>query len=223
MANRVIAVAEQMGYVPNGLATSLRTRRSETVGVVLPDITNPVFPPILEGLEAGLAEHGYIAMVANAGHEPARQRLVVERLLARQVDGLILATVTRHDSIIDLCLKTNVPVVVVNRHELDHRASSVVSDDARGMQLAVDHLVACGHKHIAHIAGPQQLSTGRGRLEGFLAAMARAPAGEPAAPERAGRAIHPRCRARGQPDAAGPGAGDHRHRRRQRSAGTRRL
>jgi LacI family transcriptional regulator len=172
VANRVIAVAEQMGYVPNGLATSLRTRRSETIGVVLPDITNPVFPPILEGLEAGLAEHGYIAMVANAGHEPARQRLVVERLLARQVDGLILATVTRHDSIIDLCLKTNVPVVVVNRHELDHRASSVVSDDARGMQLAVDHLVACGHKHIAHIAGPQQLSTGRGRLEGFLAAMA---------------------------------------------------
>jgi LacI family transcriptional regulator len=172
VANRVIAVAAEMGYVPNGLATSLRTRRSETIGVVLPDITNPVFPPILEGLEAGLAEHGYIAMVANAGDDPARQRLVVERLLARQVDGLILATVTRHDPIIDLCLKAKVPVVVVNRHEMDHRASFVISDDTRGMRLAVDHLVALGHRHIAHIAGPQSLSTGRGRFEGFVAAMA---------------------------------------------------
>src|SRR5271163_2419500 len=172
VVTRVIAVAEELGYVPNSLATSLRTRRSGTVGVVLPDITNPVFPPILEGLEAGLAEDGYIAMVANAGNDSARQRMVVERLLARQVDGLVLATVTHHDAILELCLKAKVPVVVVNRHDLDHRASSVVSDDARGMRLAVDHLVAFGHTRIAHIAGPQDFSTGRGRREGFQAAMA---------------------------------------------------
>lgn len=171
VVNRVLAVAEELGYVPNGLATSLRTRRSETVGVVLPDITNPVFPRILEGLEAGLAEDRYIAMVANAGNDPARQRMVVERLLARQVDGLVLATVTRQDSILELCLKAKVPVVVVNRHDLDHRASSVVSDDTRGTRLAVDHLVALGHAQIAHIAGPQDFSTGHGRREGFLAAM----------------------------------------------------
>ena len=58
---------------------------------------------------------------------------------------------TRYDSIIDLCLTAKVPVVTINRHELDHRASSVVSDDARGMQLAVDHLVPLGHQRIAHI------------------------------------------------------------------------
>lgn len=171
VASRVIAAAAELGYVPNGLAASLRTRRSETIGVVLPDITNPVFPPILEGLEEALAADRYVAMVANAGADPERQRLVVERLLARQVDGLVLATVTRHDAIVDLCMNAQIPLVVVNRNEIDHRVSSVVSDDARGMRLAVDHLVALGHRRIGHIAGPQDLSTGKGRLDGFLAAM----------------------------------------------------
>jgi LacI family transcriptional regulator len=173
VTSRILTAAAELGYVRNDLAASLRTRRSETVGVVLPDITNPVFPPILEGIEAMLAAERYVAMVANAGADEDRQRLVVERLLARQVDGLILATATRRDSIVDLCLKAGAPVVVVNRSEADadHRVSSVVSDDARGMKLAVDHLVGLGHRHIGHIAGPQNLSTGKGRLDGFTAAM----------------------------------------------------
>ncbi len=173
VASKILAAAAELGYVRNDLAASLRTRRSETIGVVLPDITNPVFPPILEGLEAVLAAERYVAMVANAGADESRQRLVVERLLARQVDGLVLATVTRHDAIVDLCLKAGVPVVVVNRREADddHRVSAVVSDDERGMKLAVDHLIGLGHRRIGHIAGPQNLSTGKGRLEGFTTAM----------------------------------------------------
>jgi LacI family transcriptional regulator len=171
VASRIIAIADELGYVPNGLAASLRTRRSETIGVVLPDITNPVFPPILQGLEEALAADRYVAMVANAGADPERQRLVIERLLARQVDGLVLATATRHDPIIDHCLKAKVPLVVVNRGDVDHRVSSVISDDARGMRLAVDHLVELGHTRIGHIAGPQNLSTGTGRLQGFTSAM----------------------------------------------------
>lgn len=170
VAARVLAAAAELGYVPNSLAVSLRTRRSETIGVVLPDITNPVFPPILEGLDAALAEENYVAMVANAGADPDHQRLVVERLLARQVDGLVLATVTRHDSIVDLCLKAGAPLVVVNRSEADHRVSSVVSDDLRGMRLAVDHLYGLGHRRIGHLGGPLNLSTGKGRLDGFLLA-----------------------------------------------------
>jgi LacI family transcriptional regulator len=170
VAARVIAAATELGYVPNGLAVSLRTRRSETIGVVLPDITNPVFPPILQGLETVLAEENYVAMMANAGPDPDHQRLVIERLLARQVDGLILATVTRHDSIVDLCLKARAPLVVVNRSEADHRVSAVVSDDLRGMRLAVDHLYDLGHRRIGHLGAPLNLSTGKGRLDGFLLA-----------------------------------------------------
>jgi len=172
VANRVIAVAKELGYVPNGLATSLRTRRSGTVGVLLPDIANPVFPPILQGLEGALAEAGYVAMVADASGGLARQKIVLERLMGRQVDGLVLATAARSDPVVDLCLKANMPLVMVNRSETDRQLCSVVSDDARGMRLAVEHLVSLGHCRVAHLAGPQDLSTGRGRLDGFLAAMA---------------------------------------------------
>ncbi|HEY2752378.1 LacI family DNA-binding transcriptional regulator [Phenylobacterium sp.] len=182
VAARVMAIAAELGYVPNGLAASLRTRRSHTIGVILPDIADPVFAPILQGLEEALAADCYVAMVANAGPDPDHQRLVVERMLARQVDGLVLATVTLRDSIIDLCIKARAPVVTVSRSDEDRRVSSVVSDEARGMRLAVDHLVGLGHRRVGHIAGPQNVSTGKGRQEGFLAAMARHDLGvEPAA------------------------------------------
>jgi LacI family transcriptional regulator len=172
VANRVIAVAKELGYVPNGLATSLRTRRSETVGVLLPDIANPVFPPILQGLEAVLAEAGYVAMVADASGGAERRRMIAERLIARQVDGLVLAAAAGRDPIVDLCLKAKMPLVMVNRSEADRHLCSVVSDDVQGMRLAVEHLVSLGHRQIAHLAGPQALSTGKRRLEGFMAAMA---------------------------------------------------
>jgi LacI family transcriptional regulator len=171
VARRVQAVADELGFVPNGLATSLRTRRSGTIGVVLPDITNPVFPPILQGLEAVLAEARYVAMVANADLEANRQRLVIERLLARQVDGLVLATVAQQDEAVDICLKARLPLVVVMRSEAARRVSAVVNDDERGMRLAVDHLAELGHTRIGHLAGPQHLSTGRDRMMGFVLAM----------------------------------------------------
>ena len=126
---RVVAIAAELGYVPNGSAAALRTRRSKMIGVVLPDITNPVFPPILVGIEAALDEEQYVAVVANAGGTPEHARLVVERLLARQVDGLVLATASRSDGVIELCLSRHVPVVLVNRSDGGHRVSSVVSDE----------------------------------------------------------------------------------------------
>jgi LacI family transcriptional regulator len=174
VAARVLAIATQLGYHPNSFAAGLRTRRSGMIGVVLPDITNPVFPPILRGIEEALNAEGLVAIVANAGTDPDRQRGVVQRLLARQVDGLILATAARRDASVDLCLTEGVPVVLVNRNETTHRASSVITDDAAGMALAVRHLRTLGHTHIGHLGGPQTVSTGVGRLNGFSAAMAEA-------------------------------------------------
>jgi LacI family transcriptional regulator len=174
VAARVLAIANQLGYQPNSLAAGLRTRRSDVIGVVLPDITNAVFPPILRGIEDALNAEGLVAIVANAGIDPERQRGIVQRLLARQVDGLILATAAREDSSVDLCLDRGIPIVLVNRHETAHRAPSVSSDDAAGMALAVAHLRALGHRRIGHLGGPQMVSTGAERLRGFHAAMAEA-------------------------------------------------
>jgi LacI family transcriptional regulator len=169
---RILAAAETLGYQPDAIAASLRSGRSKMVGVVLPDMTNPVFPPILGGIEAVLDREAYVVIVANAAGDPARQRLVVERLLARQVDGLILATVARQDKLVKLVMDRGIPLVLVNRRERDGKVPAVTSNDALGMALAVKHLAGLGHRRLAHIGGPLALSTGHDRRQGFLAAIA---------------------------------------------------
>lgn len=171
VVERILKAAAGLDFQPNRIASSLRTRRSHTIGVVLPDITNPLFPPILLGIEKVLTDNGYVALVANAGSDSVHQRFVVDQMLARQVDGLILATVTRGDPVLALCLSDGIPVVAVNRTEAQGKVPDVVCDDTIGMRLAVDHLIGLGHRHIAHITGPQKLSTGRLRKQGFIAAM----------------------------------------------------
>lgn len=164
--------ARRQGYRPDAVASSLRTGRSRLIGVVLPDLANPVFAPILGGIGAALTARGYSMMVAEGGEDPARQADIVETLIARRVDGLVLATARRDDATVSLCLAAGVPTVLVNRGEDALRASTVVSDDEGGIALAVRHLVVLGHRRIGHLAGPDRLSTGVLRRRGFAAAMA---------------------------------------------------
>lgn len=174
VVDKVRAEALRQGYRRDAIAASLRTGRSRLVGVVLPDLANPVFAPILDGVGAGLAEEGYSMLVAEGGADEKRQVAIVEELIARRVDGLVLATVRRSDPVLTVCLGAGIPTVLVNRAEDDLRAASVVSDDIGGMRLAVEHLVALGHRRIGHLAGSEALSTGVLRRRGFEVAMAAA-------------------------------------------------
>jgi LacI family transcriptional regulator len=92
-------------------------------------------------------------------------------MLSRQVDGLILATAILKDRAITALASRNIPTVMVNRRDAQDQTSSVISDDERGIALAVEHLVSLGHRDICHIGGPQNLSTGATRLHGFVKAM----------------------------------------------------
>ncbi len=174
VVTRVQEEARRLGYRRDVLAASLRTGRSRLVGILLPDLANPVFAPILGGIEGQLATSGYLALVAHGSPEQERQVAIVEQLIARRVDGLILATVHRSDPVLTYCLEAGTPAVLVNRAEDHARAPTVVSDDAGGMRLAVQHLLALGHARIGHLAGPQDLSTGVLRRMGFEAAMCEA-------------------------------------------------
>ncbi|QOZ30807.1 LacI family DNA-binding transcriptional regulator [Bradyrhizobium sp. CCBAU 53421] len=171
VAKRIVAQAEALGYQPNRLAANLRLGRSDLIGVLLPDIANPVFAPILGGITEVLSTQGYAPIVADAGNAPSQQISFVERLLSQRVDGLILATVSQDDELVGFCIQRGLPVILVNRSEARDRVSSVVSDDDMGMRLAVDHLVGLGHRHIAHVAGPMSTSTGALRRDGFEHAM----------------------------------------------------
>jgi len=164
------AAARRLGYRPNRAASALRTGRTHTIGVLVPDITNPVFPPILQGIEAHAASRGTFVMVANVAG-PAMSRPTVERMQAQQVDGVVLATASRNDPVIDFIVGSGLHAVMVNRADESGRLPSVISDDRLAMKLVVDHLLQTGCKRIAHLAGPQDLPTGVGRRLGFEQAL----------------------------------------------------
>jgi LacI family transcriptional regulator len=171
VVDRVQKTADKLGYQHNAIASSLRTRRSNAVGIVIPDLLNSVFPPIIVGIEEMLGEAGYVLTIASLGNDAGRHSAVLDAMLARQVDGLILATATLDDVSVERLVRRGIPLVMVNRRDRTSRAPSVVTDDESGIALAVEHLVALGHRRIGHIAGPQTLSTGVARLRGFVAAM----------------------------------------------------
>ncbi|MEO1018768.1 MAG: LacI family DNA-binding transcriptional regulator, partial [Pseudomonadota bacterium] len=167
LADRIMRTARELGYQPNAQASSLRTRRSMTVGVVVPDITNVVFPPILRGIEDRLSQSGYITMIVNTDGNPERESTVIDTLRSRGVDGLILASAQREDPAISRAVAEGIPIVTVNRMVNDPNVSSVSNDDSMGITFAIDHMMALGHRRIAHIAGPLALSTGIVRHDAF--------------------------------------------------------
>lgn len=171
VVSKIAAIADKLGYRRDPIAASLRTRRSKLVGVIVPDIANPVFSPIIAAITETLSESGYSTIVADGGQDRKRQSALVGELMTRRVDGLVLATVRRDDPILKECLSEGLPVVLVNRADDSDRVSSVVTDDRAGMRLAVEHLIELGHREIGHVAGPAHISTGHLRRRGFEDAM----------------------------------------------------
>jgi LacI family transcriptional regulator len=168
---RVREAADALGYRVNRVARGLKTSRSYTIGMLVPDITNPFFPPMVRGAEDGLAQAGYTLVLADTDNDPGKERRHQTVMLERQVDGLLLATARRRDAVIEELLTASVPFVLVNRTIDKGGVAAVIPDDQAGMALAVDHLHALGHRVIGHIAGPSGTSTGARRAAGFEAAI----------------------------------------------------
>ncbi|CAN1560397.1 PurR Transcriptional regulators [Rhabdaerophilaceae bacterium] len=173
VVRHISETASKLGYRRNVGAAALRTGRSRLIGVLLPDLANPVFGPILRGVEEALADEGYAAIVANAGGTRGKALAAAEHLLARRVEALVSASAELLDPVVSLCLEAKTPLVLVNRAETRLRTGSVISDDKTGIGLAVDYLASLGHRKIGHIAGPQNVSTGLWRRDGFVEAMSR--------------------------------------------------
>jgi LacI family transcriptional regulator len=170
-ADRVLRAAEELGYRPNPIARGLKTNRSYTIGVLIPDITNPLFPPILRGIEDRLDDAGYTSLIVNTENDADRERSHLEALRLRQVDGFISATARLDREVLADLGARGTPLVLVNRSFEDASVPAVAVDDREGTRLAVDHVARLGHERIAHLAGPQNTSTGHRRYLGFLEAM----------------------------------------------------
>ena len=170
-ADRVLKAAKELGYRPNPMARSLRTARTFTVGLVIPDLTSPLVPLLARGIAAVLAPAGSDAWIVNTDNDAERERALIDSLRARQVDGLIVATASLEHAGLAALHAQKMPIVLANRVLAGGQISSVTADNAAGSALAVDHLVALGHTRIAHVTGPQRMSTGLLRRRGFSQAM----------------------------------------------------
>lgn len=170
-AERVERAAQSLGYRPNPIARSLKTARSASIGLVIPDLTNPLFPPIARGVEDVLGAVGYNAWLVNTDNDPAREAAAVESMRNRNVEGFVFATARLDHPLLEQLAAEGSPIVLVNRRVARSDIPSVTADDATGVALAMAHLIELGHREIVHLAGPQDLSTGVARLRAFRQAL----------------------------------------------------
>ncbi|QSR29113.1 LacI family transcriptional regulator [Nocardioides sp. S5] len=173
-AQRIKDIAAELGYQPNLAAASLRTRRSMTIGLVMPRLTDGVIATMFEGVEISARAAGYSVLLSSPQDDMDAQRAAIELLASRQVDGLLLSSLHRGaEGFLESLNLGQLPIVVFNRHA-DLDVPSVTCDDRAGGRLAAEHLIELGHRRVGIVAGPEHASTAHDRVVGFLEAAASA-------------------------------------------------
>lgn len=169
---RVLRRVRELGYQPNWAARSLVTGRSYTVGLIVPTMVHPFFAEVAKGISGKIRRKGYSLLISSSEEDPELEKREIEHLLARQVDALIIASAQSSVESFRQIDERKVPCVLIDRKLPGFNSNYVGVDDEEIGLLATLHLVQSGCRRIAHIRGPE-LSTGRGRLEGYRRALAR--------------------------------------------------
>jgi LacI family transcriptional regulator len=158
--------AKSLNFEPNPIASSLRTKKSMNIGVVIPDLRNPLFTEIVRGVQDTLDSAGYSCFIVNTDGDINKEVKLIKSMKARRVDGLILATARQQSNDLEQILG-DLPAVSINRTSANTHLPSVTTDEDHGTKLAVTHLFSKGHVEIAHLAGPTWSSTGLERANAF--------------------------------------------------------
>jgi LacI family transcriptional regulator len=173
--SRVLARIKELNYQPNWVARSLAARRTFMIGLIVPDLMHSFFAEIAKGVSAAIRPLGYDVVICNSEEDAAVESSEVDRLLARQVDGLILASAQPPSAtqVFERMEARGVPFVLIDRRFTDTHAPYVGADDEAIGRMATQHLIERGCRRIAHIAGPP-LTPGVGRLKGYRDTLASA-------------------------------------------------
>lgn len=157
----------ELSYRPNSLARGLKANRSATIGLLIPDITNPYFPEIVRGAEDLALKAGYTVFLNNAIEDPKREAAALRTFEERRVDGVIACSPRLPRTELHALLQRYSSAVVVNRRAPIDVAGTVRVDHEYGVRLALEHLYSCGRRRIGILAGPKQSYAGRERLQGI--------------------------------------------------------
>ena len=169
----ILEIADRMGFRPSGIARSLATKRTTTIGLIVTDITNPFFSEIARGVEDVAYSLSYNVFLCNTGEDVAREQTALNSLFEKQVDGLILCSSRLEEADLVKRIKEFGHVILINRR-LEEPADGIATitiDDAWGAEIAVTHFISRGHKKIVLLAGPQRSWSGKNRLLGFQSGL----------------------------------------------------
>jgi len=170
---KVHSLAERWNYQPNLQAQSLKTNRSFTVGVVVPEIANKYFSAAINGIQQVMVPAGYNVLIKQANESAEQEYKMVKQLMASRVDGLImsLSGQTYYHKYLQTLIKDGFPVIMFDRVSDDVECSKVVIDHEASAFKAIKHLIDRACKRIAHLSGPQALSIVKNRIDGLKRAL----------------------------------------------------
>ena len=170
-SQKVLDAAEKFNYHPNRIAKGLRLERTETLGLVLPDIANPFFSSIAKSIEFESRQKGYSIILCDSLDSSLTEKVLLQLLAGRKVDGIILAPVgLKTDHITDF-LNKGIPVVIIDRYLPDVPVSYITTDNYAGAKEAVEHMISRGHRNIACIQGITGISVNTDRVKGYKDAL----------------------------------------------------
>jgi LacI family transcriptional regulator len=176
---RVLEAIEELGFQPNKAAQSLMTRRTQAIGLIVPDITNPFYPSLARGMLAELESHHYAVIIGNTDGRPDAERSMVEQMLARGIDGIAFAGYREHDTTLRPVIDAGVPAVAFGPTSPLPGVDVVGFDDFGAGRLATSYLQEQGRKSIVFVAGPESERLRPGRLAGYLDAIGNGMQGSP--------------------------------------------
>lgn len=172
---RILEIARELGYYPNSAARSLVTRRTETIGIVMADISEPYYSQTIKGMEYVAIQTGYTLLFSNSYENVEHGRVLHKMISGERVDGLVIVgSNIQEKSFISQLLERDIPFVLVERNFSDPRVNCIWVDNVRGGYLATRFLIEKGHRKIAHIAGNLYFQVALDRIEGYKRALAEA-------------------------------------------------
>lgn len=166
---KVKKIIEETNYEPNMIASALMGKQTKTIGLLIPDLSNPFFAELAKHIEVYGQEYGYNIVICNTDYDSKKENSYISLLLKRQIDGFILASGFERTEKVEELLNNDIPVVIVARDFPMLPVNTVAIDDYMGGYMAAKHLIGLGHKHIGVIA--RDLQSNRERLRGFKAAL----------------------------------------------------
>ncbi len=173
LRRKVLAAIRTLDYHPNHVARSLKTSKTKTLGIVVPDMTIPFFPKLILGAEAAAKVHGYFFVAVNSYDDLSRQKEVLSLLRSQRVEGilLVIASGSGSRSHITQLLNSGIPIVCLDRLPVGLRIDSVCVNDCAAAEMGVSHLLSKGHRRIAILTGPLSLANEQERLRGYKQAL----------------------------------------------------